>query len=213
MKSTIYKKGLLSRFLMIAMSFFMCCCSESDYQVYSNDDSIMRTRSFGDNGDWICNYCETKNFEWKTVCVVCGTKYSEYHANFVTTLWNILTDTGFVTEIAGLNESNIGNRIQLPNKKFPSISPEPWYDNNGAIKYYNDLKNSFAYRFTPDYAEGVDYAWYITTHILYPGKHNKTTVEKAHDKWVLNEARYLEGNKGNGIKDGTKAAIQAFVNR
>lgn len=117
------QKGLLSILMIAIVGIIMCFCSKVDHPTDLIEKSIHETRAGETNHDWECTYCFTKNFEWKTVCVVCGTKYSEYHANFVTTLWNILTDTGFVTEIAGLNESNIGNRIQLPNKKFPSIRP------------------------------------------------------------------------------------------
>ncbi len=38
-------------------------------------------------------------------------------------------------------------------------------------------------------------------------------VESEYDKWMLSNGRYLSGNKGQGIKDGSKAAVKAFVNR
>ena len=66
---------------------------------------------------------------------------------------------------------------------------------------------------TEDYKEAFNYAWYKVTHILYPGKQMTAIVESEYDKWMLSNGRYLSGNKGQGIKDGSKAAVKAFVNR
>lgn len=80
------------------------------------------------------------------------------------------------------------------------------------MKYYNDLKKSSTYKLTPGYAEGVDFAWYRTTHILYPGLHDRTKVESTFTKFRLRESKNFEGFNGQGLLDGSEAAVKAFVN-
>lgn len=97
--------------------------------------------------------------------------------------------------------------------EFPAYGPEPWYESPGPLSYYNKIKNSSTYRLTPGYAEAADYAWYQTTHILYPRLHDKNTVQRKYDRFILTEGRNLTGFTGQGLKDGSKAAVDAFVAR
>lgn len=209
---------LISKFskflLLISAGIFIIGCSKTEIPRNENQPEEIETRVEDLNKDWTCPYCRTKNFEWRSVCIVCGEKNNKALAIFTETLWQTIIGAGaFITEIKGLEPTEVGKRIQLPNGNFPSIEPESWFENAGALKYYKDLQSSFAYRFTPDYAAGADYAWYHTTHILYPKYLDKTQVERLHTKWELNEARNLKGDIGKGIKDGSKAAVTAFVNR
>ena len=102
-------------------------------------------------------------------------------------------------------------KIELPDGSFLLSEPEKWYETSCALKYYNNLKNSSTYRLTPGYAEGVDFAWFRTTHVLFPKYHDKNKVEQLYDRFILSEGRNLTGFKGQGIKDGSKAAVEAFV--
>lgn len=102
--------------------------------------------------------------------------------------------------------------IQITPVKFAAYLPEPWYETSGAMKYYNDLKKSSTYKLTPGYAEGVDFAWYRTTHILYPGLHDRTKVESTFTKFRLRESKNFDGFNGQGLLDGSEAAVKAFVN-
>lgn len=103
------------------------------------------------------------------------------------------------------------DKIELPNGDFLLSQPKEWYETSCALKYYNNLKNSSTYRLTPGYAEGVDFAWFRTTHVLFPKYHSVIAVERAYDRFRLNEGRNLTGFKGQGILDGSKAAVEAFA--
>lgn len=200
--------------LLISAGLVILSCSKTEIPRNENLLEEIETRVEDLNKDWTCPSCRTKNFEWRSVCIVCGEKYNKAHGNYIESVWQIIIGGGgFISEIDGLKPTEVGKRVQLPNGNFPSIEPEPWFENAGALKYYNELQSSFAYRFTPDYAAGADYAWYHTTHILYPKYLDKTQVERLYTKWELNEARNLKGDIGKGIKDGTKAAVTAYINR
>lgn len=116
----------------------------------------------------------------------------------------------FTTDIEGGNLPDDFNLLQLRGNIFPAYEPEPWYETAGALKYYNEVKKSSAYRLTPGYAEAADYAWFRTTRILYPNAHRKTDVEKQYTRFMLENGKHFTGFKGQGIKAGCQAAIDAF---
>lgn len=213
---TIICKWTIAVLKVSAIGLILCSCDKIDSgKIISDNVNLIQTRADPEfiNKDWVCSYCNNRNFEWRSRCSVCGKPYSTELAQYTTTLWTIINGKGFITEIEGLNEGNIDDRVQLPNGNFPSIAPEPWYEAAGAKKYYEQIKKSSIYMLTPGYAEGADYAWYHTTHILYPGSMSKSDVERLYTRWKLNEGRKLEGFKGTGIRDGSEAAVKAFINR
>lgn len=122
---------------------------------------------------------------------------------------------GEVTSIKGEkpNESNIGNRIILPGGVLMEYAPSAWFEATSALKYYNNIKATLFYNSDRAYAEAVDFAWYRTVRILYPDITPMYKVKSSYDKWVISENRNLKGSKGKGLIDGTKAAVDAFLNK
>lgn len=144
------------------------------------------------------------------IFAACGEPYSEPHGVLILSLIDQIKST-VKFNTTGPDVDKDYNRIELPNMKFPTYAPEPWYETPCALKYYNEIKNSSSYRLTPDYAEGAEFAWYRTVRSLYPKYHNASKVEREYDMFIINEGRNLKGFKGQGIKDASKAAIEAFI--
>lgn len=157
--------------------------------------------------DPICNF--SLNGGWRNFCSACGADYNPIHGNLILSFSDVIMKPVGSTNIPPTS-SDGGGRIELPNKLFMTYAPPPWYENSTSLKYYNDLKTMYYYA-TPDYAEGVDFAWYRTVRILYPKIANVATIENLFDKFLVNEGRDLRGPNGTGIKDGSKAAVKAFA--
>lgn len=144
----------------------------------------------------------------------CPGEYSPDMADLVISMWMVAkTQISTITVPPGWygDEEPAPGSIQISESVFTAVAPTEWYETTNAQKYYNQYMNSIL--LTEDYKEAFNYAWYKVTHILYPGKQMTAIVESEYDKWMLSNGRYLSGNKGQGIKDGSKAAVKAFVNR
>ena len=125
----------------------------------------------------------------------CPGEYSPDMADLVISMWMVAkTQISTITVPPGWygDEEPAPGSIQISESVFTAVAPTEWYETTNAQKYY---------------------AWYKVTHILYPGKQMTAIVESEYDKWMLSNGRYLSGNKGQGLKDGSKAAVKAFVNR
>lgn len=208
-----FRKGLFFSMVLVC-GLFLCNCNKDESiidKIIPDENTSITTRA--SSFHWKCpnpNCQFPLNGGWQNFCSVCGEPYSEPHGVLILTLIDQIKYTvGFNT--TGPKDDNNFNRIELPNRKFPSYAPEPWYETPCAMKYYNELKNSSSYRLTPDYAEGIEFAWYRTVRSLYPKYHSPSKVELEYDKFIISEGRNLKGFKGQGIKDASKAAIKAFA--
>ncbi len=181
--------------------------SESNFEVETKSQT--RDRRF----HWRCPECGFQNGGWTSECSVCGEDYSQDMADLVISLWlqeETLISTITVPANWGGGEPRPGS-IQLSGYVFTAIPPTEWYETQVAMNYYNQYMGNIL--LTDEYKEAFNYAWYKVTHILYPGVHMSVRVESLYDRWFLNYARYLTGQKGQGLKDGSRAAVQAFANR
>lgn len=106
------------------------------------------------------------------------------------------------------------NSIQLPDARWTLTIPEPWYEEESAVKYFENLQDK-AFLLPPQYMEAVEFAWYRTVRSLYPKYHRRIDVESEFSKWRIQNSQELKtmGFKGTGIEDATKAAVEAFCNR
>lgn len=186
----------------------MCGCGKNDLILDQTIPCDSKTRG-ADEYHWRCPRpgCGFLNSCWQQKCLVCGEDYSEPHGYLLTELMSIIVNKVTTGPDFGVTP----DKIELPNGDFLLSQPEEWYETSCALKYYNNLKNSSTYRLTPGYAEGVDFAWFRTTHVLFPKYHSVIAVERAYDRFRLNEGRNLTGFKGQGILDGSKAAVEAFA--
>lgn len=197
--------------MALISGLFLCNCSTNEQIDLTNPENgiVGQTRS---QFHWRCPRCGMLNGGWRNYCSdpLCDGEYSVPHGVLILTILDIIkTNIEFST--GGGDEYHNPDIIELPNRKFPSYAPEPWYETSCAMKYYNELKNSSSYRLTPDYAEGVEFAWYRTVRSLYPKYHSPSKVELEYDKFIISEGRNLKGFKGQGIQDASKAAIKAFA--
>lgn len=116
------------------------------------------------------------------------------------------------TTLEGIGGDYNDNRIQLPHLEYTVKAPEPWYDTYKSQTFYEKEKTLFYYS-DPVYAEGVDLGWYRTVRVLYPGQTNVVKMERAYDRWLLGDGRLMRDTFGQGLKAGTKAAVDAFAAR
>ncbi|MCM1177535.1 MAG: hypothetical protein NC308_00610 [Clostridium sp.] len=83
--------------------------------------------------------------------------------------------------------------------------------------FYNcsmlSLSICFCISCSKDMASGEKEDAETIDNILYPGVQKASVVKSEYDKWMLSSGRKLTGDKGQGLKDGSKAAVNAFVNR
>ena len=181
---------------------------------YENNSEVMTKSQTNDRRfHWLCPECGFLNGGWTSECVVCDEEYSQDMADLVVSLWlqeETLISTITVPANWNGNEPSPGS-IQLSGNEFTAIAPTAWYESQVAMSYYNQYMGNIM--LTDEYKEAFNYAWYKVTHILYPGVHMSTRVESLYDRWFLNYGRYLTGQKGQGLKDGSRAAVEAFANR
>lgn len=216
-------KTLIKISTLSVILFFVCSCQKSDY-VFSestcgqNKTMQASTKSSGSERrfHWICKKCGMLNGGWNSNCVCCGTAYSPDMADLVLQMWMVADELIRTIDNPGGDNKGVEKEpaegsIQISNTEFTAIQPPKWYDTSAAQKYYNQYMNNIL--LTDDYKEAFNYAWYKVTHILYPGKHMKTKVESEYNKWRLKVGNKLSGNTGSGLKDGSYAAVQAFINR
>lgn len=197
---------------------FLVGCSKEESRL-ADEGAVWKTRAAAEFG-WRCTKCGMSNPGWRTICVnnACKNEYHRSHGDMILNVFSLVSDK-VKTSIDGNGSGGSGgsgegdHALQLRNGKFPAYLPEPWYENSGALKYYDKIKRSSIYMLTPGYAEAADYAWYQTTRILYPKLHDKTKVETTYTKFMLREDKNFSGFQGQGLKDGSRAAIDAFVAR
>lgn len=194
----------------------MSGCSKEDPMVdpqIQNDEmsTLTKTSVF----HWTCQHCRfTLNSSWQNSCSRCFKEYDPTYGHLVITFYDMIKAMVKVDyTISGTgafpSDASVGNRIQLPGRLFLEYAPT-WYETAAAKKYYTDITKILIYTSNPDYAEGVDYAWYHTVRILYPQKTNLGMAQRAYDKFIIGEGTNLKGQKGTGIKAGSKAAVNAF---
>lgn len=206
----------ISKNILAALSAcILVSCNKEQIEYRSNtSDTEIATRTDVRRFHWKCPTCKLINGGWRSQCTcAAGTKYSPDMADLVIQMW--LMDKTVISTITvpsnwGGGEPAPGS-IQLTDDTFTATAPPEWYETTTAQKYYNQYMNSIL--ITETYKEAFNYAWYKVTHILYPGKHKISLVESEYDKWMLRQGRNLSGDKGQGLKDGSKAAVKAFADR
>ena len=208
---SLFRKGLFVALVVVGGGLFVSSCNKEELISDRTDQNeTLETRSSSEY-HWRCSNptCGMLNSSWQTKCISCNHDYSETHGILISDFIKVAKSYIKIGSYGGGTLPK--KKIELPDGSFLLSEPEKWYETSCALKYYNSLKNSSTYRLTPGYAEGVDFAWFRTTHVLFPKYHDKNKVEQLHDRFILSEGRNLTGFKGQGIKDGSKAAVEAFV--
>lgn len=201
----LFQKKLSITFVIgICGLLFNSCGNDCPIIDHVDDNGPIMTKTTSEF-HWECT-CGFINGGWKNNCSACGKEYSPSHGRLLLSFMDAISTT-VGTTVAGGDDVN---RIELPGLIYPLYAPEPWYETATALRFYNALKTLY-YSSNREYAEGVDFAWYRTTRTLYPGITKSVVIESLYDKFIVNEGRELKGAKGSGIKDGAKAAIEAFA--
>ena len=210
-------KTICKNILVMLSACILASCNKEQIECQTpiTSDVEVATRAEGRRFHWKCPACGLLNGGWRSKCIcrdVAG-EYSPDMADLVLQMW--LMEQTVITTITvpcnwGSGEPAPGS-IQLTDVIFTAAAPPEWYETTAAQKYYDQYMNSIL--ITETYKEAFNYAWYKVTHILYPGKHKSFLVESEYDKWMLRQGRNLSGDKGQGLKDGSKAAVKAFANR
>lgn len=202
---TFFSKSILIAIITVCSGLIFANCSKDETVVkpeIDKQDIQDKTRS-APGWHWKCTKCKLLNGGWNSICVYCGTDYSGEHDGIIMSFIEYFKDgMSFKTTI---DDADLPKTVKLQGK-FPVYYPTPWYETTSALRYYNDLKKSSAYLLVPGYAQDVDYAWYRTVRCLYPGKQDITQLERAYTKFLLGDGRRMSA----GLKDGTKAALDAF---
>ena len=209
------KKRQMMLFLLVAMCvfglFFTACNNEKLPEL---NKSELSSRALNPKFHWTCPECGFLNAAWRNTCTdpACGEKYSTPHANLCLSFMGLISSSiEITTELSGVSDEY--HPIELGDGTFPSYLPTAWYEESGPQGLYNEherlrLTSMFL---TDEYWEGFEFGWYRTTRILYPQYHQPVRVESAYTRFMLNNNSLFTGDKGDGIKDGTELAIEAFV--
>lgn len=208
---SLFRKGMFVTLVVFCGGLLVSSCNKEDLTSdRTNQNETTETRSSSEY-HWRCSNptCGMLDSSWQTKCISCGRDYSETHGILISDFIKVAKSFIKIGSYGGGRPPE--NKIELPDGSFLLSEPEKWYETSCALKYYDKLKNSSTYRLTPGYAEGVEYAWFRTTHVLFPKYHDINKVERLYDMFILNEGRNLTGFKGQGIKDGSKAAVEAFA--
>lgn len=195
--------------LLSIFSFMLLSCEKDAREAITppdNQNPELATKSaYDDLYTWVCDACNTRNSKVFSICRSCGTEYSPEHVDYIIERWREVQTIITTFPIQGEAEQT----VQLASNLFTAIEVPAWYNTSHSISIYNSYLNSLV--IPPDYVEAFNYAWYKTTRILYPGQHNKNSIESSFTRWRLSVASVLTGQKGSGLKDGTQAAVEAFV--
>lgn len=207
MKQLLSIKGMF--LYIIGVCLFIGGCSNEEWtneiEQHESENSV-KTRAT--DFHWKCKKCGFLNGPWKNNCLSCGVDYNSSHGKLVLSLITIIeNNVGFVKTISKADEPRA---VELPTLQYPLPTAEPWYETPKALQFYNELKTLY-YNSNAEYREGVDFAWYRTVRALYPKYTKSVIAERTYDKFILNEGRNLTGPNGSGLKDGAKAAIEAFA--
>lgn len=150
------------------------------------------------------------NGPWSSTCISCGQMYSPAVSDLVVILWReVQTVVNTIPGLNGGHDEPTQGSIEVSDGRFTAIVPPSWYEISGSIKYYDKYMDNILLK--PEYKEAFNYAWYKTTHILYPKYHNAVRVKSDYDKWRVSYANHLKDDYGVGFKDGTQAAVDAFI--
>lgn len=206
----VFQKSLFIAFMLLISAFTFNSCTKEELienQSIQNDKQI-ETRAASEF-HWRCPSCGNLNAGWRESCLSCSKSYSPIHGDLVLSILDVISRN---VSISGGVVGREGNDrlIQLPQNFFPDRAPEPWYESGVALNYYDRLK-TMNYYALPEYAEGVDFGWYRTVRTLYPKITDVLQAKNQYDKWLVGAGRGLKGNNGTGIKDGSKAAVDAFA--
>lgn len=210
---TLFQKVLFIAMIIGSGLILNSCTNDALVVDQSNpNEAIAKTRAT--TWHWRCPKCGFLNSAWRDNCANCNKSYSPEHGELIMDFLQSVADK--IEILPGNAGGGIGGQgddrlIQLPGNMFPARAPEPWYESAIAIRYYNKLKNSDRYFVYEDYAEGVEFGWYRTVRSLYPKITSKLGLDMKFDKWSINAGRFLKGQNGQGIKDGAKAAVTAFI--
>lgn len=219
-KLLFFRKGLFIACMIAAGGLLLSSCSKDELTVdpAGRDDQVV-TKASAPDGHWRCRNMRKDNTEcgflnpgWRDKCVACDKSYNSYHGGLLVTFFQTILKNyvDIETGATDINESNIRNRIIIPGGILLQYAPASWYESAKAQRYYTDLK-TLGYYSDPKYAEGVDLGWYRTVRMLYPGISDKGKVEREHTRWVIGDGRFMKDSNGRGLKDGTNAAVKAFL--
>ncbi len=206
-------------FILISISIpslLNSCNKDDEFYIGQNTESDLgTTRAEAPGYHWTCPKCKFWNMGFRNYCSICNTAYDPHLSDLTTCMFRIVEHfVEFKRDIGGGGidyTPDDPNLLQLPNLKYPAYPPKPWYESTAAMKYYNQMRKESAYMLTPGYAEAAEYAWFRTTRILYPGVHKKSEVEKEYNRFMRENSKNFTGFKGDGIKAGSKAAIDGFL--
>lgn len=215
-KTKLFQKGLLAVFMAVMCGLLLSNCSK-DYLIAespaSDGDALAVTR--GAEFHWRCSNlkCGFLNAAWRDACTMpnCKGQRNPSHSRLIL---NFMTIVERYVPVGGdgggsgrpIDDTTIAGRIELPGGLFPAYAPAAWYEASKALKFYNDLKATSSYGLNATYRADVDYAWYRTVRILYPGVTDVTKAQMQYDRWIISDGR----NTTTGIVDGTKAALNAY---
>lgn len=214
-KLTMFRRGLFLALTVAVGGLLSSSCSKEDLNADRpiQKDLIQPETRGTDNFHWACkdpNCRYTLNAPWQNYCIRCRKEYDAGYGNYtLSCLLSISTAVKVSKEITGGGKEH---PLELQTRVYPAFPPPEWYESAIAMKYYNELINSWNGRFLPGYLDGVKYGWYRTTRSLYPGITKSATLDTDYDKFIISGgARDLTGNEGKGVLDATKAAIDAFI--
>lgn len=213
MKTNSFIKQSMHIFFMgiIGLLILNSCSQEDCRDQLSNDNTQIKTRA-RTQWHWKCPSCHFLNGGWVSTCSYCGKTYSPEHGDLIYTILDCITEhVKLVTSIEGLggDAGNIDRTIEIEPNVFPERVPKAWYEKEVPLKYYEELKD-MTYFVEEEYADGVEFGWYRTVRVLYPGETQVERIGLEYDKWLIKAGKYLTDKRGRGIKAGTKAAIKAF---
>ncbi|MGL4367208.1 MAG: hypothetical protein ACRCTQ_02845 [Brevinemataceae bacterium] len=202
-------KNLRSFYLLFILVALTACSNTSEdiiEQTNSNQEYQIFTKS--GNFHWTCKSCGfALNGGWQNYCSKCRGAYQKPHGDFIYSVIMIAKEEikTTITEPGPDKQKT----IQLPNLTYPIYPPINWYDTPKSQSFYNNLKTLY-YSTNATYREGVDLGWYRTTQSLYPQNTFPADVKRLYDRLIISGG-LAGGTFESGLKEGTKAAIDAFT--
>lgn len=141
-----------------------------------------------DSFHWSCSKCSFLNSFFHESCVICGTKNkkSNMHKD---------PNSPIVTSPKN-NQNNSENNSFI------------WYAQYDAQKYYIDIAETNKYQNNIDYADGVNYAWFMMVKIMKLNDANVTLLKcKTFIDYYL---PIISGSYKDGYIVGANAAINSY---
>lgn len=198
--------------LLYLLCFFaiLTACSNTSEDILAQEDLTQEPQMLTKSGyfHWTCKECKfALNGGWQNYCSKCRTAYQKPHGDFIYSIIMMAKEEikTTVTEPGPDKEK----KIQLPDLSYPINPPIDWYETPKSQSFYNNLKTLY-YSTNATYREGVDLGWYRTTLALYPGNTLPSDVKRSFDRFIIS-GNLSNGTFESGLKEGTKAAIDAFA--